>query len=69
MGSLDQAKLKDWLHANSVDTILGNLSWDKTGAPQSAFLLAQWQKGKAEIVLPRDVATSPTITYPKPGWQ
>ena len=69
VGSLDQAKLKDWLHANSVDTILGNLSWDKTGAPQSAFLLAQWQKGKAEIVLPRDVATSPTITYPKPGWQ
>ena len=69
VGSLDQAKLKDWLHANSVDTILGNLSWDETGAPQSAFLLAQWQKGKAEIVLPRDVATSPTITFPKPGWQ
>ena len=69
VGSLDQNKIKDYLHANTVPTILGNLSWDKTGAPQSAFLLAQWQKGKAEIVLPRDVATSPTITFPKPAWQ
>lgn len=69
VGSLDQTKIKDWLHANSVDTILGKLSWDETGAPQQTFLLAQWQKGKAEIVLPRDLATSPTITFPKPGWQ
>ena len=69
VGSLDQAKIKDYLHANTVPTILGPLSWDETGAPQSNFLLAQWQKGKAEIVLPRDVATSPTITFPKPAWQ
>ncbi len=69
VGSLDQTKIKDYLHANTVPTILGPLSWDKTGAPQSNFLLAQWQKGKAEIVLPRDVATSPTITFPKPGWK
>ncbi len=68
VGSLDQTKIADWLHAHTVDTILGKLSWDKTGAPQSAFLLAQWQKGKAEIVLPREEATSPTITFPKPAW-
>ncbi|MEJ2292881.1 MAG: amino acid ABC transporter substrate-binding protein [Deinococcales bacterium] len=69
VGSLDQTAIKDYLHSHTVPTILGNLSWDKTGAPQSAFLLAQWQKGKAEIVLPREVATSPTITFPKPAWQ
>ena len=69
VGSLDQAKIADWLHSHTVDTILGSLSWDETGAPQSAFLLAQWQKGKAEIVLPREEATSPTITFPKPEWQ
>ncbi len=69
VGSLDQGAIKDWLHANSVDTILGTLSWDDTGAPQQSFLLAQWQQGKSEIVLPRDLATSPTITYPKPAWQ
>ena len=33
VGSLDQDKLADWLHANEVETILGPLAWDETGAP------------------------------------
>jgi branched-chain amino acid transport system substrate-binding protein len=64
----DQAALKDWLHENTVDTILGPLSWDETGAPQQAFLLAQWQSGNEEIVLPEEAATSDTIVNPKPPW-
>jgi branched-chain amino acid transport system substrate-binding protein len=69
VGSIeDQAALKDWLHENSVETILGELSWDETGAPEQAFLLAQWQNGDEEIVLPEEVATSDTIINPKPAW-
>jgi branched-chain amino acid transport system substrate-binding protein len=68
VGEIDQDKIRDWLHENSVDTILGKLSWDETGAPEQAFLLAQWQNGDEEIVLPEDVATSDTIVNPKPGW-
>ena len=69
VGSIDdQAALKDWLHENTVDTILGPLSWDETGAPEQAFLLAQWQNGNEEIVLPEEVATSDTIVNPKPPW-
>ena len=68
VGEIDQDAIKDWLHANSVDTILGPLSWDETGAPEQAFLLAQWQNGDEEIVLPEDAATSTTIVNPKPGW-
>jgi branched-chain amino acid transport system substrate-binding protein len=69
VGSIDDQKaLADWLHQNSVDTILGTLSWDETGAPEQAFLLAQWQNGNEEIVLPEDAATSDTIVNPKPGW-
>jgi branched-chain amino acid transport system substrate-binding protein len=69
VGSIDdQAALKDWLHENSVETILGELSWDETGAPEQAFLLAQWQEGDEEIVLPEEVATSDTIVNPKPAW-
>src|SRR5262249_52472997 len=30
VGSLDQAKMRDWLHANTVQTILGPLSWQAT---------------------------------------
>ena len=68
VGEIDQTKLADWLRENEVDTILGPLSWDETGAPEQAFLLAQWQNGDEEIVLPEDVATSDTIVNPKPGW-
>ncbi|HZD03240.1 MAG TPA: amino acid ABC transporter substrate-binding protein [Actinomycetes bacterium] len=69
VGSLDQAKLSDWLHNNRVQTILGPLSWDQTGAPQQAFILAQWQAGASKIVLPRPVANSDDIVFPKPDWQ
>jgi branched-chain amino acid transport system substrate-binding protein len=68
VGSIDQEKIKDWLHSNSVETILGTLSWDETGAPQQAFLLAQWQNGESQIVLPQELATSDTIVDPKPDW-
>jgi branched-chain amino acid transport system substrate-binding protein len=68
VGEIDQTKLADWLRENTVDTILGPLSWDETGAPEQAFLLAQWQSGNEEIVLPEDAATSDTIVNPKPAW-
>ena len=68
VGEIDQEALADWLHENSVETILGELSWDERGAPEQAFLLAQWQNGDEEIVLPEEVATSDTIVNPKPPW-
>ena len=68
VGNLDQTKIKDWLVANRVDTILGPLSWEPTGAPKGQFLLAQWQSGKVQIVAPSEVATSTTIVNPKPDW-
>lgn len=68
VGSLDQDKMAEWLHKNTVQTILGPLSWDEAGRPQQAFLLAQWQGGAIQIVLPEDVATSDHIVYPKPAW-
>jgi branched-chain amino acid transport system substrate-binding protein len=69
VGEIDQDKMADWLHANQVDTILGPLRWDATGAPQSDFLLAQWQNGESEIVLPKEVATTETVVVAKPDWQ
>ena len=70
VGSIDdQEALANWLRDNSVDTILGTLSWDDTGAPEQAFLLAQSQSGDEEIVLPDDAKTSDTIVNPKPPWK
>jgi branched-chain amino acid transport system substrate-binding protein len=68
VGEIDQEAIADYLHNNSVETILGELSWDETGAPQSEFILAQWQNGKPEVVLPDQVATVDKIVFPKPDW-
>jgi branched-chain amino acid transport system substrate-binding protein len=69
VGKIDQDAIKDYLHSHPVRTILGPLSWDATGAPRQAFLLAQWQKGKSQIVAPKLIATSKTIVFPKPNWR
>jgi branched-chain amino acid transport system substrate-binding protein len=64
----DQLKLADWLRQNDVETILGTLSWDDTGAPTGEFLIGQWQSGKPEIVLPEEAATTDRIIEGyKPG--
>jgi branched-chain amino acid transport system substrate-binding protein len=64
----DQLKLADWVRGNSVDTILGTLSWSENGAPKGDFLIGQWQNGKPEIVLPKEAATTDTIIEGyKPG--
>jgi branched-chain amino acid transport system substrate-binding protein len=61
-----QEKLADWLRQNSVDTILGPLSWDDKGRPEGEFLVGQWQSGVPEIVLPKEAATSDKVI---PGWK
>ncbi len=60
----DQEAMADWLRDNEVETILGPLSWNDDGSPTGEFLIGQWQNGKAEIVLPAEVATSEI----KIGW-
>ena len=68
VGSIDdQAKLADWLRKNSVDTILGPLGWDETGAPTGEFLIGQWLDGTAEVVLPPDAATADPEVDWRPG--
>jgi branched-chain amino acid transport system substrate-binding protein len=67
VGSIDdQLALADWLRENSVETILGPLEWEDTGAPIGEFLIGQWQNGTAEIVLPEDAATSEGIIAVRP---
>jgi branched-chain amino acid transport system substrate-binding protein len=68
VGSIDdQQALADWLHENEVETILGPLSWDETGAPQGEFLIGQWQDGAPQIVLPEEAATAEISREWEPG--
>lgn len=62
----DQKAMADWLRANSVETILGEMKWQKNGAPDGDFLVGQWQGGKVEFVLPEAIATTDTIIH---GWK
>jgi branched-chain amino acid transport system substrate-binding protein len=66
---IDQDAIADWLHKNTVTTILGPLAWEATGEPKGEFLLAQWQDGKVQIVAPKNAATTDRIVNPKPGWK
>ncbi|MGC5616275.1 amino acid ABC transporter substrate-binding protein [Georgenia sp. Z1491] len=62
-----QQDLIDWLHENSVDTIVGTLSWDEAGRPDGAHLIQQYVDGEIAIVLPDETATT-ELVYPKPEW-
>lgn len=68
VGSLDQPAIADWLHENTVETIVGPLSWDSAGRPQGELLLGQFQNGVLEVVAPPESATSDEIVYNKPAW-
>jgi branched-chain amino acid transport system substrate-binding protein len=68
VGKLDQTAIAEWLHKNTVDTIVGPLNWDATGRPQGDMLLGQYQGGKIKIVGPQSAATSTSILFVKPGW-
>ena len=67
--SLDNAKIADWLHANTVDTVQGPIGWDELGRPNGSFLLEQYSNGQLNVVAPSDdpnKAADPA--YPKPNW-
>ena len=67
VGSIDdQEAMADWLRDNEVETILGPLSWDETGAPEGEFLIGQWQDGAIQFVLPEEFATTDEFIE---GWK
>ncbi|GAA2026154.1 amino acid ABC transporter substrate-binding protein [Polymorphospora rubra] len=62
-----QQKLVDWLRGNTVETVVGPLSWDAQGRPQGAHMIQQYVNGEIQIVLPGDTKEA-DIVYPKPSW-
>jgi branched-chain amino acid transport system substrate-binding protein len=71
----DQAALRDYIRENEFETVVGPLTFNERGEPESAHMILQWQKGRTEIVLPTEeqaeggipVQTS-EIIFPKPEW-
>jgi len=64
-----QRALADHIRANEFQTVVGPLSFDEAGRPQSAHLIQQWQGGEIQIVLPEDSdAVTAEVQYPKAAW-
>jgi branched-chain amino acid transport system substrate-binding protein len=62
-----QQKLVDWVRQNTVETVVGPLSWDETGKPKGAHMIQQWVGGEIQIVLPEEVKETEFV-FPKPAW-
>ena len=62
-----QQRLIEWLRNNTVETVVGPLSWDEAGRPQGAHMIQQWINGEMQIVLPEDQKEAEFL-YPKPEW-
>lgn len=61
-GSLDREKIRAILSVMQTTTIIGRYGVDKTGKQVKHFpLIVQWQKGKKEIVWPKDLSTAKPI--------
>lgn len=67
-GSLDRAKIRDAIAATNMMTVEGQVRFrpDGTGVVPVVFL--QWQRGKQELVWPKEFATAP-FQYPAPAWE
>jgi branched-chain amino acid transport system substrate-binding protein len=62
-----QQQMIDWLRENEVETVVGPLTWDDAGRPQSAHMIQQWVDGEIRIVLPKEQAEADFILQ-KPEW-
>ena len=67
-GSVSNAKLIQAMHSGTFQTIQGPIAFDKTGQPNGASFLVQWQGGQTVPVYPTSVAVAKP-EYPKPNWQ
>jgi branched-chain amino acid transport system substrate-binding protein len=66
-GTLDRTKIRDALAATNMMTVIGPLKFRPDGTGVVIYFCVQWQKGKQEVIFPKEYATAPFI-YPMPKW-
>ena len=66
-GSLDRAKIRDAIAASNIMTVIGPVKFRPDGTGVVLNFTTQWQKGKQEVIFPKQYATAPFI-YPMPKW-
>jgi branched-chain amino acid transport system substrate-binding protein len=66
-GTLDRAKIRDAIAAVNMVTVIGPLKFRADGTGVVVYFGVQWQKGKQEVVFPKEYATA-RLVYPMPKW-
>ncbi len=67
-GSLDDTKIRDYMHSHPMDLPFGkNVVFDSKGLPPPFNYTVQTRGGKNEIIWPKEVATG-KLVYPRPEW-
>jgi branched-chain amino acid transport system substrate-binding protein len=66
-GKVDNATLISTLHQGTWTTVVGNLSWDASGAPNGRLFLVQWVGGQLVPVYPAAMAQHAPVPV-KPHW-
>lgn len=59
--TLDQEKLKEFIHKHEFKTVAGNFRYQEDGTPVYSQILLQYQKGKNEVVWPKEFRTAEPI--------
>jgi branched-chain amino acid transport system substrate-binding protein len=62
-GTLDRDKIRDALAATNMMTVSGPVRFRQDGTAEISGVFIQWQKGKQQLVWPKEVATAP-FAYP-----
>lgn len=66
--ALDRAKIRDAIATTKMTTVLGPVRFGPDGVGEIRVAIPQWQKGKQELVWPKEFATAP-FAYPAPPFR
>ncbi len=59
--TLDQAKLKEYIHSHEFHTAAGNIKYQADGTPVYSQIILQFQNGKNEVVWPEKYRTAAPV--------
>lgn len=67
-GALDRAKIRDAIAATNMMTVEGQVRFRADGTGVVTIVFLQWQRGKQELIWPKEFATAP-FQFPAPAWE
>ena len=60
--TLDQDKLKAYIHSHEFKTVAGNFRYQEDGTPVFSQVVLQYIKGKNQVVWPKEAQTAAPVT-------